>query len=295
MLPANLGNSHLEQGLVILDSNIVNPIVIALSSDKSVGYLFPHSLIEGITSSNQRKLIWQIGACESYMQRKMEPKNQLLIYCDSLFTQLERMTGPEIQQMLDCPQKRKILPTEDRPTQAYTKIYLKHLSLYSAMLKLLTLNRKDDYSWNGYINWISSALHDVNSECLIFAKLFLSDLHNFQFERLTHYSGDNSGEKIAKCAWNVAWDILLISQFAQSEKNCLLYTQDTGLIDYYKYRSKQLEQYKLQFNFPKRNQPIDSDRLRKEVKSQESILGVPVHYDAHLPFLGGVRAPNNSD
>lgn len=294
MLLANLGNSHLEHGLVILDSNIVNPIVIALSNNKAAANLFPHALIEGLTCNNQRKLIWQIGACESYMQRKMEPKNQLLIYCDSIFTQLGKMTSQEFQQMLEYPKKRKNLLIGDTPAQEYTKIYLNHLSIYGAMLKLLTLNKKNDYSWNEYINWISSTLQDTNYECLIFARLFLANLHNFQFDRITHYSGHKTGEKIAKCAWNVAWDILLISQFAQSEKRCLLFTQDIGLIDYYQYRTKQIEQHRLQFNFPRSSQQIDSDHLREEVKSQESKLGVPIHFDAQLPFLGGVRLPNEA-
>lgn len=290
----SLGRDSSEHGLVILDSNVVNPFVVAFLGDKQTNHLFSQNLINVISSSSKRKLVWQIAACESYFQRGMEPKTELIAYCNSLFSQLQTMASPSIQQLLECPRDRKkiIRERERINMQGCTRIYIQHLCIYTAMLKLLTMNRKSSNSWNDYRSWISSIQLDIDNECMVFAQLFLVDQRGFQFERLTHYSGMNKGDRLANCAWNAAWDILLISSLVNAEGHCLLYTQDSGLRDYYKYRSRKFTTKIMQSKCFDRNELINSYPLSAIVKKQEAELGITVHYDARRHFAGGVRMPN---
>lgn len=286
-----LGKEQLEQGIVILDSNIVNPFVVGFSGDKKINNLFPHVLIEALSSTTKFTTVWQIGACESYMQRGMEQKSDLLVYCDSLFMQLSNMTATKIEQLLECPRERKVYIAHNRPASIYVEIYQKHLSIYSVMLKLLATRQDDNQGWQRFTQWITINQLDIDPECFVFAKLFLQDTRGFAFEKLTHSNGEKTGDQVAKCAWNVAWDILLLSSLTQTKRNGILYTQDIGFREYYKYRFNNQRTSVIQKKHSSKKELSNLQHLGMKVRNQESELGISTHYDAKQSFKGGVKRP----
>ncbi|PLS24727.1 hypothetical protein BLI708_09845 [Bifidobacterium imperatoris] len=274
----SIGPSEDDVEEVILDSNLVNPLVIAVSGKKPIQSLFPDRLIWTLSNDCSLPVNWQFGACEEYRQRAHEDKEQVISYCNSLFPYIKTLSYQRLLEFLNDTARSIPSLSISKTADMYNKIYATHLSSYFALLHLFSLQKK--ISWNDFYHWILSNRFYLDSETLRFSKAFLSDRLGFAFNRLTHDSGSHTGDMIAKSAWNVSWDLTMLNVTSIRHGSVLL-TQDAALLDYWRYsRNVYIK-------------PLEVSSTNTDIQSllinEENRLNVTNHFNASLAYAGGLR------
>lgn len=290
----SLGEEGRRTDLVILDSNVVNPIVVALSEHQKTRLLIPRDLIRLLSTDTKCIAYWYIGACESYMQRGMVVKSDYLKYCDKLFPYLGTMTGSSLEYLFGSSSKPALREDTKNFDEIYQRIYVEHLYTYCMMLKLFDIKTSRLDSWCDFTRWLSEHDLSINSECHFLIYSVLLRQQEFNYSRIIRLNRDSTGDQVAKSAWRIAWDVMLLSLQCDSKRPSTLITQDSTLSDYFQY---------LVCSCPTlgKEQPATlrkgettiatSARLSELVKEQEEKLGVSFYFDAQREFVGGLRNP----
>lgn len=141
--------------------------------------------------------------------------------------------------------------------------YESHLASYAALL--------------GCLSHRSIAVHP-EEETSKFIHLLQKGCASFDLRRLTHLSGNDSPDGMAAAAWNTAWDMTLLSHCVNN--GLTLVTHDRALAEY-----AELFTPSLVLDTTKKVPRIKPGL----VKALEQELQVAQHYDANLPYAGGLR------
>ncbi|RSX52984.1 hypothetical protein [Bifidobacterium samirii] len=274
----SIGSSKDDARRVVLDSNLVNPLVVAVSGKKPIQKLFPDRLIWTLSNASALSVDWRFGACEEYRQRAHENKRQVISYCNSLFPYIKTLSYQYLLEFLNntCRSVPPLMYSGSNDT--YDEIYATHLLSYFTLLHLFSLQKKK--SWTDFYRWILNNGFHLDLETLRFCKAFLSDRQGFSFNRLTHESGSYAGDMIAKSAWNVSWDLTMLDAISIRNGSILL-TQDAALLDYWRYsRDIYVE-------------PLEAGSMNTDIPSllidEENYLNVTKNFNSSLAYDGGVR------
>lgn len=197
-----IGNEH----RTVLDSNVVNQIVVGLSFGKQSQDLMPNWLLDLLPET-----VYTVGACEAYLQRTKVQKKQALKTCVAVFSGF------------GCQKPEK---------DEWEMIFKSHLSSYLVVLLLLSTRP----NWQYFMKWIYDYRVPVSSETFWFAESSINNSHKFPLQRLTHLSGNDNADHIASAAWNVAWDLTLL-EYAKTMHRCVI-THDAALSDWCEYKKQ---------------------------------------------------------
>lgn len=276
----NIGLSGGVKESAILDANIVNPIVVAVSGKKDISNFFPDDLMWLLSSDGALSVDWRFGACEEYRQRAHKDKESVILYCNTLFSYIRSLNYQDLSKFLSGD-SRIIKPScYNNKFDRYNDIYDKHLISYYILLHLFSMSKS--FKWIDFYQWCCNTGLQINLETIRFSKAFLLDKRGFPFSRLTHSSGSTSGDIIAKSAWNVAWDLVMLDHIS-CQHNSVLLTQDAALSDYWDYS---------------RNVDVDisnhgsiSVDIASLLITEERLLNIDNYFNDSLEYLNGVKNP----
>lgn len=246
---------HIGSGQPTLDCNVVNQFVTGLSFGKTPEELLPDWALAALPQAD-----YAVGACEAFMQRTRVPKSQALATCERVFA------------TFGCP---KASGTE------YELIHARHLAAYAATLRLLGFGP----SLPAFTAWAGEKGLSLGAWMLRFAELATGVDHGFAVQRLTHLGGRENADRIAKAAWNVAWDIMLLEHAERAARQVV--THDAALADWHRHGADDGKPVERQAH-----SDIDAASLAHTL---EDAIGVTWHYDADLPYEQGLwplSAPN---